>query len=317
MQTPLFLGIDAGGTRTRAVLLDGEGAVLGTGESGPANLVGPEHEQATRRMAEASRAARGPIGPDRIGAVCAGAAGMLSLAEPGRSGEELRGALGVEAPVRLVTDAVAAFAAGTVEPAGTIVIAGTGAVALAVRGHTEVTERADGHGWLLGDAGSGFWMGREAVAATLRHLDGHGPGGPLVQAVIAEISPSSRTSASVVGLCMADSPVRLARFARVVCEAAEDGDTLAGGIVDGAVRHLAATAGAVADNGLPIVLAGSLLSQETPVTVALRGRLAEERPDSELVTAAEPVKGAAWLAARDLLTDQDARKRLHRRLTDE
>ena len=61
------------------------------------------------------------------------------------------------------SDLEVAFAAGTPEPDGTVLVAGTGATAGAVTGH-RLTRTADGHGWLLGDDGSGFWLGREAVA---------------------------------------------------------------------------------------------------------------------------------------------------------
>lgn len=316
MHPPLFLGIDAGGTRTRALLADSTGAVLGTGASGPANVAGPDLETALRHMAEAAAAARGALGPESIGAVCAGAAGMLSM--PGVAehfGARLRAALGVGGPVAFVSDAVTAFAAGTPEPDGAVLIAGTGAVALAVRGHTEAAGRADGYGWLLGDAGSGFWLGREAVAAVLRHLDGHGPGGWMVQAVLGVIAPANRTSGAVVARCMVEPPARLARFAPMVCEAAEGGDALAQGLVDGAVAHLAATAAAAAEPGRPIVLAGSLLTEPTPVARGLRGRLAEHFPGAPVATAAEPVRGAAWLAGRGFAPDAAARRELHRRIT--
>ncbi|WP_199034415.1 N-acetylglucosamine kinase [Glycomyces salinus] len=315
MTSPLFLGIDAGGTRTRAVLADGDGRILGTGESGAANVVGPEQDKAILRMGEAAAAARGPIGPERIGAVCAGAAGLLALPGSGEMlGRELGAVLGTDCPVSFIGDAATAFAAGTAEPDGAVVIGGTGASAFAIRSHTAIASRADGYGWLLGDAGSGFWLGREAVAATLRHLDGHGPGGRMVQAVIADLSPSARTSGAVVGRCMADSPVRLARFAPVVCEAADGGDELAGSIVDRAVGHLAETARSVAEPGLPLVLAGGLLSADTPLARGVRERLAAERPDAPMPTGAQPVRGAAWLAAGALEPDPEARRRLHARL---
>ncbi|GAB3218892.1 BadF/BadG/BcrA/BcrD ATPase family protein [Glycomyces halotolerans] len=319
MRTPLFLGIDAGGTRTRAVLADADGDIIGTGEAGPANVVGPEQERALLRMGEAAAAARGATGPESIAAVCAGAAGVLSLPEVvgERFGDQLQGVLGVDRRPDMVSDTVTAFAAGTAEPDGTVVIAGTGAVALAVRGHTEPVARADGHGWLLGDAGSGYWIGREAVSATLRHLDGHGPGGWMAEAVIAEIAPPSRASAAIIGRCMADSPVRLSRFAPIVCEAADGGDPVAAGIVERAVAHLSDTAVAVAEARLPVVLAGSLLTRETPVARGLRALLSERLPDAPLLAAAEPARGAAWLAARARISDAAERRRLHRRLTEE
>jgi len=316
MHPPLFLGIDAGGTRTRALLADSSGTVLGLGESGPANVAGPDREAVLRHMGEAAAAAIGAVDPEAIGAVGVGAAGMLSMPGLAESfGTGLRAALGVGGPVTLLSDAVTAFAAGTPEPDGAVLIAGTGAVALAVRGHTEAVARSDGYGWLLGDAGSGFWLGREAVAAVLRHLDGHGPGGWMVRAVLDVIAPADRTSGAVVGRCMAESPARLARFAPVVCEAAEGGDALAREIVERALAHLAATAASVAERGRPIVLAGSLLTEPTPVARGLRERLAGRLPGTPVLTAAEPVRGAAWLAGRGFAPDAAARRELHRRIT--
>lgn len=316
MSPPLFLGIDAGGTRTRALLADSSGAVLGVGESGPANVAGPDREAALRHMGEAAAAARGEIAPEAVRAVGVGAAGVLSLPSAADAfGAGLRAAIGAEGPVTLLSDAVTAFAAGTAEPDGAIVIAGTGAVALAVRGHTEVVARSDGYGWLLGDAGSGFWLGREAVAAVLRHLDGLGPGGPMVRAVIEAVAPPDRTSGAVVGRCMAQPPARLARFAPLVCEAAEEGDGLARELVDGAVARLTATATAVAGPGRPVVLAGSLLTERTPVARGLRERLAERLPGTPVPIAAEPVRGAAWLAGRGFAPDATAGRELHRRIT--
>lgn len=316
MHPPLFLGIDAGGTRTRALLADSDGAALGAGESGPANMSGMDPDTALRHMVEATAAALGSIGPEAVDAVCAGAAGMLSMpASAEHFGERLRAAIGVGGPVSFVSDAVTAFASGSAEPDGAVVIAGTGSVALAVRGHTEIAGRSDGYGWLLGDAGSGFWLGREAVVSTLRHLDGHGPGGRLAQAIIAAVGAPVRTSAAIVGRCMAESPARLARFAPLVCDAAEGGDAAARDIVDRAVGHLAATAGAVAERGRPVALAGSLLTEATPVARGLRERLGEDLPGTPVVTAAEPVRGAAWLAGRGLVGDAAASRELHRRLT--
>ena len=315
MSSPLFLGIDAGGTRTRAVLADGEGRVLGTGEAGAANVVGPDRDQALLRMGAAAAAALGPVGPEAIGAVCAGAAGLLALPGAGAGlARELSAVLGADCPVSFIGDAAIAFAAGTAEPDGTDLIGGTGAAAFAIRSRTGIRSRADGYGWLLGDLGSGFWLGREAVAAALRHLDGLGPGGWMVQAVIADLAPAVRSSGAVVGRCMADSPVRLARFAPVVCEAAEGGDGLARSLVDRAVGHLAETVRSVAEPGLPLVLAGGLLSEDTVLSRGLRERLAAELPEAPLSVAARPALGAAWLAASALEPDPEARRSLHGRL---
>ena len=64
-------------------------------------------------------------------------------------------------------------ASGTSAPRGAVLIAGTGTIAAWIA-DGEVTHRIDGHGWLVGDDGSGFWLGRQAVRAVLAELDGRG-----------------------------------------------------------------------------------------------------------------------------------------------
>jgi N-acetylglucosamine kinase-like BadF-type ATPase len=299
MPSELYLGVDAGGTRTRAAVVDETGAILGEGESGPGNLMSAD-VAAVRNITEAVRQALGGVPPDAVTAACIAAAGLLSLPESAGPpfGELLRAKSGLDCAVAMRGDVVAAFAAGSPAPDGTVVIAGTGAVAFAIEDHARPARRADGYGWLLGDLGSGFWMGREAVSAVLRHLDGGGPGGWLVQAVIAEIAPADRSSGSVIGRCMAEAPARLARFAPMVCEAADGGDALALDIVERSVEHLTGTTVSVAKPGLPIVLAGGLIERDTPVARGLRARLSAVLPDAPLRPASRPVLGAAWLAAR-------------------
>ncbi|MCH7232185.1 hypothetical protein L0U85_15160 [Glycomyces sp. L485] len=315
MDQKLAVGIDAGGTSSRAILIDETGAVLGTGAAGPSNPVGGDRETALSNMALALRRALGGIDPREIAAVCAGTAGVLSVTDEVRElAAELRGRFGTDCEVELVSDAVIAFAAGSASPDGTVVVSGTGAVAFGIRDHMVPARRADGYGWLLGDAGSGFWIGREAVVAALRHIDGSGPGGRLVEAIISAVSPGERRSGALVARCMTDPPARLARFASLVCEAADGGDAMAKSIVARAVGHLAETAASVVDPELPIVMAGSLLTRPTPVAVMLRERFRLVYPKAGISQATAPAVGAAWLAARTFRPDEEERQRLHREL---
>lgn len=315
MEPKLALGIDAGGTSSRAVLIDETGAVLGTGAAGPANPAGGDRETALSNMALSVERALNGLDPGVIGAVCAGTAGVLSVTDEVRSlAAELRRRFRTDCDVELVSDAVIAFAAGSAAPDGTVVVSGTGAVAFGIRGHLDPAKRSDGYGWLLGDGGSGFWIGREAVVAALRHIDGNGPGGRLVEAIISTVSPGERRSGALIAQCMAEAPVRLARFASLVCEAAEGGDLVAKSIVTRAVDLLAETVDAVADPELPIVMTGSLLTRPTPVASLLRERLRLSYPKAGLTKATDPAIGAAWLAARTFKPDRAERIRLHRQL---
>src|SRR5690606_7888675 len=113
--------------------------------------------------------------------------------------------------VRVYTDVGDAFAGGSTEADGVVLIAGTGASAARIRGFTTVAT-ADGAGWLLGDDGSGFWIARQALHAVLASLDGRGPRTELAGALCAELGTRPVTC-DVVAAAMAVPPPALARLA--------------------------------------------------------------------------------------------------------
>ncbi|MFC8514642.1 BadF/BadG/BcrA/BcrD ATPase family protein [Streptomyces sp. NPDC057257] len=188
----LVVGIDAGGTRTRAVLAAAaDGRVVGEGAGGPGNALTVPRDRLTANLAEAVGRAVPEGVRGRVVAVAGGFAGAngASEDEPGRLNAltalraALRqlgiptGALGVS------SDIEAAFASAPGAPAdGLALVAGTGAVAMRIADRGATTT-VDGDGWLLGDDGSGFWIGREAVRAALRMADGRGGPTLLAEAV--------------------------------------------------------------------------------------------------------------------------------------
>src|ERR671914_20747 len=144
---------------------------------------------AAAALAGALGAALAGVDPGRVQASVIGVAGGSALRTPpvaARFGQVWTDA-GLTCDPGYAPDLEVAFAAGTPEPDGSVLVAGTGATAGAVSGR-RLTRTADGHGWLLGDDGSGFWLGREAVRAALRTLDAGEPPGPLVGAVLRELA---------------------------------------------------------------------------------------------------------------------------------
>ncbi len=95
-------------------------------------------------------------------------------------------ARGVRQPPLVVNDAETIFASGTSASDGYVLVAGTGAIALAIRDRRAVA-RVDGHGWLLGDHGSAVWIGLNAVRSVLEALDGRSRATSLVDAVPAAL----------------------------------------------------------------------------------------------------------------------------------
>ncbi len=71
---------------------------------------------------------------------------------------------GLDVVPRVLSDAETAFASATAEPDGTVLVAGTGSIAGRIRDR-RMTTTTGGYGWLLGDEGSAFWLGRQAVRA--------------------------------------------------------------------------------------------------------------------------------------------------------
>ncbi|HET7303864.1 MAG TPA: BadF/BadG/BcrA/BcrD ATPase family protein [Segeticoccus sp.] len=332
---PLVVGADIGGTSTRVVLASDEGELLGRGTAGPANPTANTWDRAGAAISSALSQALGDRDPAQVRAAVLGVAGGGALAgsrlaEPFR---KLWTASGIGAPPAIVGDLDVAFTGATARPDGTVLIAGTGAVAGAIRGHTAV-RMADGHGWLLGDAGSGFWLGREAVGATLRELDAGGPlsrlGESVVQSVLsvdedddevddeedAAVATPAETRVRVIGRVYRRRPQELARLAPLVSAAAGAGDPVAREIVRRAAEALLRTVGRcrAPDERTPLVLAGSVLGRASAVGAVVRDLVGEQLA-GPVLDAGDGARGAAWLAIRRLVGDPDALRAAHERLT--
>ncbi|MFJ5302401.1 N-acetylglucosamine kinase [Streptomyces sp. NPDC088350] len=186
------VGLDAGGTRTRAVLAAAEdGRSLGEGAAGPGNALTVPVPRLTDHLAEALALTVPEWARARVVAVAGGFAGATAASseEPGHVNARTALTAALERlgipvhRVRICSDIEAAFASAPGTPAdGLALVAGTGAVALRITDRRS-TATVDGDGWLLGDDGSGFWIGRSAVRAALRMADGRGQGTALAVSV--------------------------------------------------------------------------------------------------------------------------------------
>ncbi|MER6083834.1 BadF/BadG/BcrA/BcrD ATPase family protein [Streptomyces sp. NPDC001833] len=317
----LVIGLDAGGTRTRVVLAGAaDGRVLAEATAGPGNALTVPPPQLTEHLTEALAGVLPEGVRARVVAVAGGFAGATAAAadDPGtvRARTALTGALRrlavPEVPVGIWSDIEAAFAAGPGAPAdGLALVAGTGAVAMRIAGR-RATTTVDGDGWLLGDEGSGFWIGRSAVRAALRMADGRGRATLLAGWVgralglPVDVLPTGGVSSydkagtpgpvgagihgtgvpgwsrarredfrrHLLPAVMTDPPVRLARFAPLVAEAAVAKDAVALEILDEAADHLLHTVRALEPGtGERIVATGGLLGPDGPMTAPLTERL--------------------------------------------
>jgi N-acetylglucosamine kinase-like BadF-type ATPase len=327
MPARLVLGLDIGGTATRALVATEHGERLGSGQGPGGNPTSHGAERSAAALLTALGQALAGVDPGRVGAATLGVAGGQRLAADPQARAAFDGAwraAGLRCPYTIVSDALVAYAAGTAATAGTVLIAGTGAIAAAVRDGA-LDRVADGHGWLLGDAGSGFWLGREAVRVALSELDRRAPLAQLSTMVLvellgsAEIAPRPReTVAALVQRVIAAPPVALAALAPLVMRGYGESDPTAIALVRTAADHLVSTVHIVrgAGDDTPIVLAGGLLAADCPLGIEVRGRLAQAWPAAPRPSAGDGAAAAAWLAIRDLPDSDPAGADLHARLFD-
>ena len=203
--------------------------------------------------------------------------------------------------VHLVHDSVSSYLGALGDSRGAVIAAGTGSVTLAV-GATDVV-RIDGWGYIMGDAGSGYWLGREALVAVMRAFDGRGPATALTDVVAADFPDLAQAYVD-----LQRDPDRIRRTASYAAHVARlaDTDEVARGICDAAAAELAL---AVA-TGLRRVGEDAA---EAPAVCFLGGVLRGERVRSQLIARlaalwphlvvreplASSLEGAAMLPALD------------------
>ncbi|WKU07337.1 N-acetylglucosamine kinase [Micromonospora sp. HUAS LYJ1] len=311
MSATVVVGLDVGGTSTRATALTLTGERLGTGRGGGGNPTSHGAEQAAAELLTALRGALHGVDPARVhaGAIGLAGAGRLRADPAGRATfDRAWTEAGLRCPYAVHGDALVAYASGTAATDGTILIAGTGAIAAQVR-DLRLDRIADGHGWLLGDAGSGFWLGREAVRTLLADLDAGTAPGPLGRRLLGDLIGATGVAArprdtvdAVVQAVTRRPPVALARLAPLVVDAAVAGEPVATGLLHRAAAHLVDSAARVrpADAATPVVLGGGLLTGHTPLGAAVRTEAGRRWPDAPVQPAGDGAAGAAWLAARTL-----------------
>src|SRR6266540_7477736 len=179
------LGIDAGGTKTVCLLADARGSIISESRGPGANLLVAGELGVEKVLHEVMELAIGerPVAP---AAICLGIAGVDRVDEASTVRAIMR-RICRNARVLVVNDALIALVSGARDAPGIVVIAGTGSI---VYGRNESGEAARAGGWghMVGDEGSGYWIGREAVAAVMRGADGRGPATRLADEILAHFS---------------------------------------------------------------------------------------------------------------------------------
>lgn len=294
----LVVGVDGGGTHTRAVVVDREGNELARAEAGPAVVGSSAPGLAVRAVAKAAREAVTAAGGTLpVGALWAGLAGAGAREVRLAVTKELVAA-DLARSVVVGTDVEAAFHDMFAEGPGVLLIAGTGSIAWA-RGPDGRTIRVGGWGERLGDEGSGYAIGLAALRAVARATDGRGPSTSLVDAVMERVG--AETPRKLIPWAAGAAKGDVAALVPLVSVAASAGDAVAAEILERAVSDLSAHLAAAVERAGPwpeppeLALWGGLLGEGGPLREAVV-REAGSYPVRLSDRPVDPAMGAAKLA---------------------
>jgi len=298
----IVLGLDVGGTKTVGQLADRDGTVLAEARGGGANLQSVGELGVEKVLHEVIDAALAKS-HERLSAICVGMAGV----DRPQDAALVRGILsriGQRAASLVVNDALIALEAGVPDGAGIVVIAGTGSIAYG-RDAAGRAARAGGWGYVLGDEGSGYWLGRQALRAVVRASDGRGRPTSLTPRILDHFHVE-RAYDLVHQIYGQDGGLKLstiAALAACVESAAADADPVATDLIRLGAQELAAAARSVALrlslDSTAIVLAGGIFRAVPHMLAAVSSRLREILPLATVQPlTVEPALGAVRFALK-------------------
>jgi N-acetylglucosamine kinase-like BadF-type ATPase len=294
------LGIDAGGTKTVCILADADGRIVAEARGTGANLQAAgelEVEKVLHQVMETVLSEWEGL----PAAICLGIAGV----DRPEDGEAVRGIMrriGFKTPTLVVNDALVALVAGAGDNPGVVLVSGTGSIAYG-RDAAGRAARSGGWGYLLGDEGGGYWIGRAALSAVVRQYDGRGPATLLTELVLERLKLASPTALIREIYDRDVHRQTITGLASLVQTATERRDAVAADILHRAGAELAAAVGSVITrlemrgDVFPTILAGGIFRGVPWLVGDVKRRISEVAPRSEVrLLDVEPAIGAVRLA---------------------
>jgi len=299
------LGIDAGGTKTVCLLADERGTIISEARGPGANLHAAGELAVEKVLHEVMEEAIGdrsidnrPIVPD---AICLGIAGV-DRADEAQLVRAIMRRIGYKSRILVVNDALVALVAGARDDPGVVIIAGTGSIVYGKNGAGEAA-RAGGWGHMIGDEGSGYWIGREALAAVMRGADGRGPETALAAEILGHFGVADVSRLPRIVYDREMPRMSVAALGPIVQAVASGGDAVAMRILERAAEELVLGARSVTTrlemrgDAFTFFLSGGAFRVVPWLADELTRRLVEVAPRSQVqILQHEPAVGAVWLA---------------------
>jgi len=307
----LILGIDGGGSKTavRIALVgdNGEVEVLGEGHGGPSNVraVGRAHAEINLNVAVDAALGAAGTANETIDYAVLGLAGS-SLADIQAFVRAWAGRRALATAVDIVHDAEPVLAAGAPDGIGVALIVGTGSAAVGRNGSGQRIV-AGGWGHWFGDAGSGYDLGRRALAAVADATDGIGSATLLVDRILQQLQTTNPREMLLQLGRSGDMSRDIASLAPCVLLAAEEGDDTARHIVTTAARGPARLVRATAsrlgfENAVPLAIAGGIVCSNAMYREVMLAELETAGiVPTTLAIVHDPVEGCLLMARERLL----------------
>jgi glucosamine kinase len=302
----IVIGVDGGGTRTRATVADAHGTPMASVEGGPSAVRRGEVDRSATVIASLVAEALAAAG------ITGAIPSVLSIGVAGVGREPERHALWqalvdreLADDVVVHTDAMIALDDAFGDGPGILLLAGTGSVAHG-RGPTGIVARCGGWGPVCGDEGSGAWIGRRALSVVTGAADGREPETALTGVIVATTEVA--TVDDLIAWAAGATPADLAALAPAVLQCAEHGDPRAIALISFAAEELVIHVRTLARRlfvderaGAPVALAGGLLGRRSPLRARVEHRLKSAVPGAQLdPREVDPVRGAIRSALRPL-----------------
>jgi glucosamine kinase len=301
----IVVGVDGGGSKTRVVVADEQGREIVSVE-GPGSVVRPPGgaDHSADVVAACVRDALAAANMTHVvpKVLCVGVAGVGR--EPEREAFwQALAARELAEDVVVHTDAAVALDDAFGDGAGILLVAGTGSIAFG-RGPDGTFSRCGGWGPVIGDEGSGAWIGRRALNVAAASADGREPESALVNALLTAIEADDPTA--MIAWAAKAAPADFARLAPVVLQVAATGDLRANSLLSMAVEELVIHVRTLARRlfvderaAAPVALAGGLLTRGSPLRRRVEHRLKSAVPGAQVrAEDVDPARGAVRGALR-------------------
>ena len=306
IQESYYIGIDGGGTKTEAVVVDSHGVMLGQGNAGSTNL---NHYSRTDVIFNLNEAIQQALGPRSVlngtVSIFLGMSGVSTDDDRNNFAEIAReiASLPPGVLVGVDNDCVAALAGGLAGEPGIALVAGTGSICIGINRKGQ-SHWCGGWGAIADDAGSAPWVAVRALRSAVRSVDGRGESTLLTQLIFDALNIAAPRELIFRIHNQGVTRAEFGSLAPLVVQASLDGDKVASHILDDAAKELSSLVKATSqtlfnDDTCPVILVGGFARSGAPFQSMLINQITVDTPTAVVrEPILRPVMGSALQALR-------------------